>query len=270
MRRTLASRSLAAAATTVLLLGLTACGGDEEPTGGDSGGEATVEQPEAGSEVEPADFVEDLQAGLEESTTAEMSMVMSGAGGSTSLEAEGQVDYTTDPVTMALTMSNEMMGDQPLELRLVDGVMFMNMGPMTNNKFVSYDLSDSESLPPGLDGLQQQMDPLSAVEQMEDALTSVTYAGEEDLDGEDLHRYDLTLDPAKLDSMEGMAGAGAPEEMAYELYVDDAFRIRQMTISVDAGGEAAEVEVQLFDWGTEVDIEAPDADDVVDPSQMTG
>ena len=34
-------------------------------------------------------------------------------------------------------------------MRLVDGVMYMNMGQMTNDKFMKFDLSDPANLPPG-------------------------------------------------------------------------------------------------------------------------
>jgi hypothetical protein len=282
MRRPLRSRvrrPLAVAATTALLLALTACGGDEpenasdEPSISESSDPAESDEPDesddepvAGSEVEPAEFVDDMMDGLEESTTAQMTMDM-GIPGS-AMSVEGQVDYTTDPVSMAMTMTNEAMGDQPMDFRLVDGIMYMNMGSLSNNKFFSFDLSDPKNLPPGMEGLQEQMDPLAAFEQFEPALTSVTFVGDEDVDGEELARYAIVLDTAKMESFQGMpTDAGLPPEIAYDLYFDDEFRVRQMDMTMDMQ-QKVETQVKFFDWGSEVDIAAPPANQVVDGSQM--
>lgn len=272
-RRT--GRPVAAAASTALLLALTACGGDgsddasDEPSISESSAATdTGDQPAEGEEVEPADFVADMKTGLENSTTAQMTMTMNAGGAA--IDAEGDVDYTTTPPGMAMTMTNQMMGNQQIELRLVDGVMYMNMGSMSNNKFVAYDLSDTGNLPPGIGGMAEQMDPLAAFEQVEPALKSVTFVGEENVDGEDLAHYDLVLDTSKMESMQGLpAEAGLPKEIGYDMYFDDEFRIRQMNMTMDAA-QPIDVEVTLSEWGEPVEIEAPPADDVVDPSTMGG
>lgn len=279
MRRPLlhVRRPLAVAGATALLLALTACGGDEpqkasdEPSISESSTDAgdpgdSADEPAAGSEVDPADFVDDMMAGLEASTTAQMTMDMGIPGAS--MTVEGQVDYTTDPVNMAMTMINEAMGDQPMDFRLVDGIVYQNMGAMSNNKFLMYDLSDPENLPPGMDGLQEQMNPLSAFEQFEPALKSVTYVGTEDVDGEELQHYAIVLDTSKMESFQGLpADAGLPPEIAYELYFDDEMRARQMDMTMEMK-PPVEMKVRFFDWGSPVDIKAPPADQVVDGSQM--
>jgi hypothetical protein len=207
-----------------------------------------------------------MKAGLENSTTAQMSMEMGIPGGAMSVE--GQVDYTTTPVSMSMMMSNEAMGDEPMDFRLVDGVMYMNMGSLSNNKFLMFDLSDAKNLPPGMEGLEEQMDPLAAFEQFEPALKSVTFVGSEDVDGEELGHYAIVLDTAKMESLQGMpAGAGLPPEVAYDLYFDDEFRVRQMDMTMDME-PPVETKVKFFDWGAPVEITAPPADEVVDGSQM--
>ncbi len=280
MRRPLSRvrRPLAAAAVTALLLALTACGGDEPENASDepsisessdttdAGETGTGDEPAADSEVDPADFVDDMRAGLEASTTAQMSMDMGIPGAAMSVE--GQVDYTTDPVSMAMTMTNEALGGQPMDFRLVDGVMYMNMGSMSNGKFLAFDLSDPKNLPPGMEDLQEQMDPLAAFEQFEPALKSVTFVGTEEVDGDDLHHYSIVLDTSKMESFQGMpAGSGLPPEIAYELYFDDEMRARQMDMTMEMK-PPVEMQVKFFDWGSPVDIAAPPADQVVDGSQM--
>lgn len=269
MRRPL-RRSLAAAAATALLLSLAACGGDDSGTASDepvvsesddgSGGEP-ADQPEEGV-VDNAEFVDDMMSGIEASTTAQMTMEMDFGGGA--MDMEGEVDYTTDPVSMSVTMNQEAMGEEGLEMVLVDGIMYMNMGQMTNNKFVEFDLSDPANLPPGMGDLGDQLDPLAAFEEFEPALKTVTFVGTEDVDGEDLHRYEVVMDTAKLESLEDMpTEAGMPEEVGYDLWFDDEFRIRQMEMVMDME-MAASVKAKLFDWGQPVDIEAPPADQIAE------
>ena len=267
-------RTLTAATGCALLLALTACGGDSEPSGGEPDSassestSATGDQPADGEEVEPGAFVDDMKAGLEASTTARMSMTVDAAGAG--IDAEGQVDYTTEPPSMAMTMTSPMMGEEPIDMRLVDGVMYMNMGKMSQGKFVSFDLSDGANLPPGMSGLADQMDPLAAFEEFEPGLKSVTFVGNEDVDGEELARYQIVLDPSKVKSLQGLpASAGLPEEIDADLWFDDEFRMRQMTMELDAA-QPVTIETRLFEWGEPVEIEAPPADQVVDPSTTSG
>ena len=41
------------------------------------------------------------------------------------MTTEGDVDYTTTPPEMAMTMTIAMLGGGKIEVRLVDGVMYM-------------------------------------------------------------------------------------------------------------------------------------------------
>lgn len=273
MRRHHLRRSLAASAATALLLSLTACGGDDADTASDepsasesesteSGDTAAADQPDDGEVVDKAEFVDDMMSGVEASTTAKMTMSMDFGGGT--MDMEGDVDYTTDPVSMSVQMTQEAMGPEGLEMVLVDGIMYMNMGQMTNNKFVEFDLSDPASLPPGMGDLGNQLDPLAAFEEFEPALKEVTFVGTEDVDGEDLHHYDVVMDSAKLESLKDIpAEAGLPEEVGYDLWFDDEFRIRQMEMVMDMETPVS-VEAQMFDWGQPVEIEAPPADQIAE------
>ncbi len=267
----------ATATATALLLALTACGGgSEEPSAepssetpsGSSQESSPADQPAEGEEVEPSEFVADMKSGLEASTTAQVAMTI-GAAGQT-LDSEGEIDYTTDPPSTAMTMSNPMMGQQEIELRIVDGVMYMNVGRASQGKFVSFDLSETESLPPGLAGLEEQLDPLAAFRQMEPALQSVTFVGTEEVDGEELSHYELVLDSSKMKSLQQMPGAAAlPEQIGYDLWFDDQFRARRMTLQLETA-QPVDVEVELSEWGEPVDIEAPPANQVVDPAEARG
>lgn len=270
-------RTLAAAATASLLLGLGACSDEEqqgsgaatsaptESTSEPAESEPAADQPPEGEVVDKKEFLDDMMAGLEESTTARMTMT-SDVGGS-GIEAEGVVDYTTEPVSMAMTLAGGAMGGQQSDLRLVDGIMYMNLGSMSNDKFIRLDLSDRGSLPPGLGAVGDQMDPLSSFEQLGPALKTVTFVGTEDVDGEELRHYAVVADTSKLESLQDApSGSGVPAEVDYDLWFDDRFRMRRMEMTMDMA-QPVTVEAEMFDWGAPVDIEAPPEDQVVRPPQ---
>lgn len=277
MRRPLRT-TLAAAATTMLLLGgVTACASDaekasDEPEIAANEDEAvdSIDLPDDGSEVEPEEFTDWMLEGLERSTTAQMTMTTD-TGGAGTIEAEGQVDYEASPVEMAMTMNFGMLGEDPMDMRIVDGVMYLNMGAMSNGKFFEFDLSDPENLPPGMEDLGDQMDPLAAFRDFGPALEKVVFVGTEDLDGDDLHHFTLTMDTTKLPSMQDMpTESGMPQLVDYDLWFDDDFRMRQMDMTMDMMMKVT-VQAKIFDWDEPVTIEAPAADQISDaPMRMAG
>ena len=274
MRSLTLRRTLALTATSVLLAALTACGGDDpgtasdEPTTASSSAaaepsesaateeEADDTEPVAGEEVDADQFLADFKAAVEDATTAHLSMT-TGAGGM-DITAEGQVDYSTDPPSMAMEMTNPMGGDQKLEIRLVDGKFYMNMGQLSQGKY--YELSpDDPNNPLGeMSGLTESMDPVRSFEQFASGLEKVTFVGTEDVDGEQLDHYVLTLDTTRVDSLKD-AGAQLPETLDYDLWVDDQDRMRQVQIDL---GSTASVDMKIFDWDEPVDIEAPSEDEI--------
>ena len=274
MRSLTLRRTLALTATSVLIAALTACGGDDpgtatdEPTTASSSAaaepsesaateeEADDTEPVAGEEVDADQFLADFKAAVEDATTAHLSMT-TGAGGM-DITAEGQVDYSTDPPSMAMEMTNPMGGDQKLEIRLVDGKFYMNMGQLSQGKY--YELSpDDPNNPLGeMSGLTESMDPVRSFEQFASGLEKVTFVGTEDVDGEQLDHYVLTLDTTKVDSLKD-AGAQLPETLDYDLWVDDQDRMRQVQIDL---GSTASVDMKIFDWDEPVDIEAPSEDEI--------
>lgn len=270
-------RSLAALALPLLIGGLAACGSDDdsaEPAASSSSASESGQSPDAesdtpaGEDVEPAAFVEDLQAGLKASTTAKMTMQLNMGG--QAINADGAVDYTTTPPNMAMTMQSPAMADQSIEMRLVDKVLYMNMGQMTNNKFVSYDLSDADNLPPGMGQLTNTLNPLAAINSFEDGIKSVVFVGDEDVDGEQLGHYEVTVDTSKIDQFKDLpTQAQLPDDATYDLWLDDQNRMRKMTMKVESG-TPINTEVKFSKWGESVDIAAPPASDVVDGSKLAG
>lgn len=279
---TTARRTLAAAAIAPLLLtGFAACGDNDSDTKDDASSSAHDSsglQPEAGTlvladlddgdQVDPSEFVDTVANGVEASTTAHVTMKVT-AGSAGEISGEGDLDYTSEPPEMAMTMAIPMMGDTKAEMRLVDGVFYMSMGQLSQGKFWKIDPDDPNSPLGDLGSMLDQMDPKSSLEKMESSIDTVTYTGEEDVDGRTLDHYELTVDSAKIaqemgSDLPGGAKADLPDSLTYDLWLDEEDRISKMTMDIPVAGTESSVDMTVSDWGEDVSIEAPPADEVTD------
>ena len=263
-------RAAAASASILLLGGLTACGdnSDDSAAKDDSQQSAVLSGLSEGDTVEPAEFVKTVSEGVENSTTAHMTMKTE-LGSAGSMTAEGDVDYTTTPPSMAMSLAlpGGMGGD--MDVRLVDGVMYMSMGELTQGKFWKLDPSDPDGplASMGMDQMLDQMDPAKALESMQDGIDQVTYVGEED----GLDHYELTIDMAKMmtamgsDLPQGM-DSQMPDSVTYDVWLDDEGRFTKMVMDDLPMGttDTGSVEMNISDWGEDVSIEAPSADQITE------
>jgi hypothetical protein len=154
-----------------------------------------------------------------------------------------------------------------MEVRIVDGVIYMNMGAMSQGKFVKIDPDDAGGPMGDLDGMTDSMDPMKSFEDLAAAFQKVTFVGEEDVDGESLDHYELTLDTKKLKTLiRGDAGAaGMPKKLTYDLWLDDEDRIRQGEMTM---GSLGSVSMVMSDFDEPVEIVAPPADQVIEMPMM--
>jgi hypothetical protein len=272
---TTARRTLAAAALAPLLLtGFAACGddGDDSGSGTDAGGSAAgsavLADLSEGDEVAPQEFVDTVAAGLEESTTAHLEMTMS-LGEQLTTESEGDLDYTTEPPSLQMTM--DIPGAGEMDMVMVDGVIYMKSDRLTDDKYWKMDVSDPDSPlgQMGLGKLLEQSDPVGALKSMQDGIDTVTFEGTEDVDGRELDRYELTIDvKSVMDSLgsdlPGAAGDEVPDSVTYDLWLDDQDRFAQMQMDLPVMDRDVTMEMTLDDWGQDVSIEAPPADEVTD------
>ena len=263
MHRLTLRRTLAFTATPVLIAALAGCGGDaeqaaDEPAAASS--EAAAEEPAAeGEEVDKEEFLADFMAAVDEATTARMSMTTGAAGAS--FTAEGEVDYTTTPPQMAMTMSNPAMAEETMDVRLVDSFFYLNLGQMSQGKFIKVDINDKNSPLGDMSQLTSAMDPVQSFEQFSSGLDKVTFVGDESVQGEDLEHYVLSLDTTKVEMLAGAGAQGLPETLEYDLWLDDEDRMRQVKIEM---GEVGSVDMEIFDWDEPVEIEAPAADEITE------
>lgn len=270
MTRSIAARrTLAAlAATPLLLAGLTACGDNDQTTATDPAGTSAQGAPaadlEAGDDVDPGEFTDRLAAGFENMTTAHVTMTADlGTAGSTT--GEGDADYSADRPAVAMTMSSDMLpGGDGMDVRLVDGVLYLDLGALSKDKFWKLDLDDPDS-PFGAMGAQ--LDPRSSIGLLEKGLESVTYVGDED----GLAHYEASVEPeALLDAMGPTGAAGGadlPNSFDYDIWLDDQDRVTRLTSTM---GDLGSVEMTMSDFGSDVSIEAPPADQVTEMPDLFG
>lgn len=273
MRRTpLVRRAALAAATPMLLLALTSCGSDDADKAKDDSAQTSETKKadtesaadvEAGEEVDPQAFADEMAAAYDDLTTAHMTMKME--GGTIEMTAEGDADYSTKLPTIAMKMTNSAMGAEQMDVRMIDGTVYASIPGMTNGKFISLDKDDPNN---PLGKLTDQFDPRSTMESLGKSIKKVVFVGEEDVDGESLRHYTLTVDTAEqLKLAEQLApGSGAkanlPKEMTYEIWLDDESRTRRTVI--DMGGNNGKVTTEMSKWGEPVDIEAPAKSEIVE------
>jgi hypothetical protein len=283
MRCVLRTRSArAAAAVPVLLLALSGCSGDSsEPVaaeGQESGAAATSPEPSGTATATPtpeepaADEPAEATAGegtwnaktllpamltaVEREKTSRFRMTM--AAGGPSMEAEGALAYRGTGSDLAMTMGRPD-GDGLVEMRVVDQVVDMSMPPLTPaGKFIEL---PADSMPGGFAGFLENADPRRSLEMFESALRGVRFLGAEEVAGETLERYALTLDFAAASEARGLPASGdMPKTIEYDVWVDEQALVRRMVLDLDEGS----VDMEMSEWGEPVSIKAPAAADLVE------
>jgi hypothetical protein len=259
----------AAALVALVLIAATACGDDgtdssspSSPTVASGTSSASAEDsaapsptPEAGTPVDPDRFVSMFTAAFEQATTAHLTMSINGEG--RSMEAEGDIDYSSDPPNVAMRLNSDQFGDGT-EVRVVDGVMYLKTS-MLGDKFVRTDLSGPDN--PLGEQFAGAFDLRKVLDGFESRVRSVTLVGVEEVDGERLRRYRVTMDgSADASEPSGSTAAEPPEDLAYDMWFDADGFFRRM--EADRGPDDGAMTVMLSEWGEPVSIEAPPSRDV--------
>ena len=258
-------RVLAAAAATATILALAGCGSDDGKAAEKSSstsrasGSASPAGDGSGEEVSADEFAGLLQDALDKATTTHVTMDLGAIG-----SGEGDADYTKSPPELAMKMKMDALGGG-IELRLVDGSMYMKSSTF-GDKWIALSLDDPNN---PLGELGSQLDVKKQIEVFADSVTSATYNGAEDVDGESLDHYTATIDTTKLlqNLPSDAAGqADVPESMSQDWWFDSDGLIRKF--STDFGGAATVM--TLSEWGEDVTIEAPPSDEVTTmPGRMS-
>jgi len=164
-----------------------------------------------------------------------------------------------------MTMQLPQLGGGTVEMRMVDGVIYLAMPPLTpEGKFFKLDTNDRNSPFGNLGGGVTQGDPLATFDAFDAGLQDVKYLGEEDVDGEQLDHYVLTVDAEKAaEAQHEQVKPGMPDTITYDMWIDDDNLMRRIQFDLGDGptGGGAMV-MTMSDWGKPVTVEAPPARDI--------
>ena len=207
--------------------------------------EPEVDTPAEGSEVSAEEFQQLFSRATTALTTARMTMTQQG-GPTGAGTMEGVVDYTTQPASMDLKSTG---GPVETHSIVVDGIMYMNLGAATDNKFTKTDLSKE----------MQTTDPLKAMDEFMKNVESVTYVGEEDVEGTEADHYTVQV---KVPEMAGIPNSSPA--MTLDFWCDDETRPVVMETSMEVNGKETTSKMVYSDFGTDVSIKAPPASQITD------
>jgi hypothetical protein len=150
-------------------------------------------------------------------------------------------------------------------MRLVDQVFYMNMGQMTQGKYLKIDLTDENSpLAKQFGQILEQMDPAKQLDQFNGAVTSFEKGGDpKTIDGVKAQPYLVKVDTSKIkafmDLPESAAGS-MPDSIDYTIYVGSDSLMRRIEFEL-AGSKST---VDYTKWGEPVEIKAPAASEISD------
>ncbi|WP_290049667.1 LppX_LprAFG lipoprotein [Amycolatopsis solani] len=282
------------AAGAALVLTLTACSGN---TTSGTAAPAGAQSQSGGSSGLASPFTDAFQLasaskqGTEKSKSAKFTMEGSAAG--QTMSATGAMAF--DGANTKFSMTSTAAG-QTTEMRMVDQVMYIKlpadqqaqMGTDKSWAKISADGTDpiSQAMGSALSQSAEQSDPSKILEQVSKAGRIVS-SDQTELNGVQVNHYKVELDVAKaLDQFTGQVPAAARDQIneklkgkdlkiPAELWLDKDNLPVQVTMDQGAMMQAmgapagdAKFTMKYSDWGTQVDVAAPPAEQVVDLGEL--
>lgn len=262
-------KSLAIAAFAVTaVFGLAACS-SPAPTveSTPQSSPAAEAEPEGSALLSAEDFAERIAAAQLAAGSAQFETSMQIEG--EDVQAKGEMVFSDNAEDLLMGMTMEMPGLGEMEMRFVDGLVYLGMGELTAGKFIEIDPANATESGEGFtdlaDGFLEQYGSFDAYAE---ALRDFSVADETvTIDGVETYVYTLVLDTESMMELEGVdmdaaEEAGLGETVEYEFYVglDD---LPRRIVSESVGGT---VTMSMSAWGEPVSVEAPAADDILDGS----
>ena len=239
-------RVLRTALAATALLALPACTGDDGTSAEAGPAQRLLATLDAGEEVAPDQFGELLDAGFDALTTARIrSVTETGASRTT---VEGVADYADEVPTSSVTATG-LLPDVEVRVRAVDGVLHVDLGPLTDGRFLTVDPHDPEGPLGDLAALVDATDPRGQLDAYVARLDEVVHVGRDD----GLAHFRVAVRAA--------SDARPP---TLELWLDDAGRVRRSETTSTRRGVTTTTVTEMYDLGVDVDVEAPPAGERID------
>ena len=218
--------------------------GATQATSGPAG--ATTTQASGKTYTDKASFIAALKASTEDLKTAHMTMEMKGQGQEISMEGDSRLD-PADPAS-SLTMS---MAGMNLEMIVVDKKIFVKGIPGQDPaKWAALD--ENSAMGKELASSADQLDPSRMYDEFDKALTDVKHVGQEQVDGEDMEKYELTMDTKSIPDLP-TEGAELPKTLTYTVWLDGQDRMRKVSFEILGMTAVA----TMSDFDKPVEITAP-------------
>lgn len=233
------------------------------------------------------------------SSRVEFTIAMNVGGESFDMTGSGAFDYRNPRGFLTYRMALPGLGDMRMDLRMIGMKMFMRMpAELTGQalpggkEWVGLDLGKSlEKLGLGSLDFAQQGDPAQTLKYLRAASSDVRAAGKADVRGVQTTRYvgamdfrkalDAGLDELELSDaereqarkgMQAMIDQLGTTTVPIEVFVDGDGMLRRlkMALATKVAGDSLVMRMQmdLFDFGVDVDVKAPAASGVLDLTGM--
>ncbi|MEO6996488.1 MAG: LppX_LprAFG lipoprotein [Terracoccus sp.] len=209
--------------------------------------------PVANGDVDKAEFVNALKAAGADATTVHVTMSLSGAGQAMKMDGDAKLDASNPAMTLKMGISG-----MNLQLRVVDKKVYLKGLPnQAAGKWAVFD--ENSTIGKQMSQAASQSDPKRMYDQFDQGLTKVKKIGTETVDGEQMTKYDLTLDTKALGGSTAAGAASLPKTVKYTAWIDSKGHLRKVTF----GLMGVTSTVAMSKYGEPVDISAPPAKDVV-------
>ena len=202
----------------------------------------------------PEDVIAAIPGAAAEVRTMAMEMEMKVEGPFTiSTKMEGVYDLDSGDSRFTIGL-----GERSLEMRTVDGTLYMKMpGDDGEERWLASPLPDGA----GANGMVQA-DPTTYLELMKAVSSDVDEVGRERVRGVQTTHYRFEIDPEKLESPSqqfspaDLAAAGI-KTLPLDVWVGPDDLPRRIRMALGAAGSEIEIDMEMYDYGEPVDVEAP-------------
>jgi hypothetical protein len=187
-----------------------------------------------------------MEAAVPADATVQMTLEMAGADQEIAMDAA--IAYTPGGVEMDMTFRGP---EEEFALIVVENRVFIS-DSTSGGTYEELDAPDPAF--PALRSQAESMDIASEFAAWNAGLEKVEQVGEEEIDGERVCHYSVTVDAADAAEAQGEPlPQGMPETITYELYLTANDLMRRATFEM--GG--IEAEMNATNWNEPVDIKAP-------------
>lgn len=260
-------RKSAVGVGVALLVALGAC---SVQTTGAPAPDNSANQQSASTSTDAVQLVAMAKTSTSKSRTVKIDATVDTSG--THVTMTGQGSFGGDASKMAMQLGT---AGGSMELRLVDQVAYVKPPAgaaqllHTDKPWIKLGGSDdalSKVISGGLDQLAQENDPTTFLNQIAQG-GKVAKTEKTTLDGQAVTHYTVDVDTAKVRADLPPQLAGGVSPMTVDLWLNNENLPLQVTA---VSGDKYTAKIHYTDWGGQVDVQAPPADQVADISTLTG